>query len=267
MTPQRPQSLTRRSPVRVAAAVVVLALASCGRARHGHDGEPDAPPPAPTDAPSSPLGLDPPPAPPTATPAPEAADGDQHAAADANTATANLRGYFAVDTLLRERLADGNQAFSLSAYLDGFRGAEEFGLAPLLGFSSGDGLRSGFRNGEANALSMVLWHMSLSSLAADVARICRAAPPASDEEPLPPVAGPFAATLVSVCKWPAAEGRDPATLAAFWTAVMEHDAPRDELDAFLAFWATDEAASLPSETAVATMLTEMFLNPYFLLRH
>jgi hypothetical protein len=181
-----------------------------------------------------------------------------------NDAVADFRGFLVVDGILTQRLmADGGRFF-LGTYLDSYRFDDLYGLPQLLGYDVGGGVRAGFRNGKANAINMVLWHLTLTSLAADVARHCRGdAPVGTASVALKPR---FLETLQPLCAWPAAGARSTAALVQLWQGVLSYDAPRAEFEAFKDFFQGPTYAQADGEDAVAAMMTAMLLNPHFLVR-
>jgi hypothetical protein len=251
-----------RTPVFAA----LLALtAGCGRDHKSANGPAPAAPPTGDAVPN-------PDAPP-AQPAPLAAATDQ----PVNEGAANFRGFFATQDVIKERLIDPvkGEHFYLGRYLDSYPDDFPFepGLPALLGVYSGDGVRSEFRNGQANALNMVLWNLTFQSLARDAAA---AACPSTPGTPSPSESDSFAFSfsdgfldvLAPLCGGDQAP--DAAALGAVWDAVMASDAPQEERDAFLADFGPGGDAfgvlAAKGQTAVTGTMTAILMNPHFLIR-
>lgn len=244
--------MSLRSRMVFATLVVSLTTVACGRKK---DNETVVPPPAHHDGSAS----------------------DDHGLTDVadtpeNEGVADFRGFVAIDTIVQDRLLDRERSnkFFLGRYLDSYNSDRIFGLPELLGINTGDGIRSGFRNGKANALNLVLWHLTFQGLAKD------AASSACSDLARPP-SGPYQATftdqfieiLKPLC---GSNGRaaNAAELGALWDAVMDYDAPQEERDAFLVDFDTGGEAAVVVEKrgadAVIGALSAILMNPHFLIR-
>lgn len=167
-------------------------------------------------------------------------------------ATGEFRGYDAVNAALKSRLLDdaASNGFALSAYFGDGSGD----LAPLLGrFDGGE-----FRNGDPNALNMLLWYIGMSSFAGAVEKgVCVERSPQLPGTPWtlkPSVFEAFSAAC-ALPDDPAARGE---ALLGVWLSTVSYDAPRAEFDA----WAADLGAGAPK---FADLLAGALLDPYLIL--
>ncbi len=174
-----------------------------------------------------------------------------------------LRGFYTVETILRERLVAPGASFSLRSYLEPSDGWP-LRLVPLLSASPGQGLGNAGLEPAPNPLTVMLWHAALSGVAADVAALC-APRSGSSAAPAFPATARFSTLVASLCAWPAPAARSRESLAALWLAVMKYDAPHEELAAFVDFFAGPTYANAAAPAALHAMFTAMFLNPSFLL--
>jgi hypothetical protein len=171
------------------------------------------------------------------------------------------KGYAAVETTLQERmLTEGTHFSFLERYLQTSGALSLSPLLDLLGTHSGEQGNNEFRNGDPNAVNMLVWQMMLQLVAQDVASNCR-----SDGSLL--LLNPyFQAALDPLCHWPAAEAKTDANLRGFWTAVMGYDAPESEFLAWEKFAQTSSVASQPAGQALPVLFFLIAYNPFFLLR-
>ena len=164
-------------------------------------------------------------------------------------ATGEFRGYEAINAAISTRWTlPSATPFRLSSFL----GDTSNGLSSLLGgFSSGE-----FRNGEPNALNMLLWYIAMGGLAAAVETgVC------TDHSPTIhgtswTLTAPAYAAISAACQLPDDAAARENALLGVWLATVSYDAPRAEFDAW--------RAGLGSGT-VAALLTGALLDPYFLL--
>jgi hypothetical protein len=133
------------------------------------------------------------------------------------------------------------------------------GLDYLLGTWSTFGSEHGFQNGTPNALSMVIWHVTLSGFARSMGASCQGL-----QMPLHPR---FVAELRKLCAWPAAEAKADSVMMAFWLSLMGYDAPRTEYIAWRNFFLTSSYKDRPASEAVSAMTLAILMNPHFLLQH
>jgi hypothetical protein len=181
------------------------------------------------------------------------------------------RGYVEINQTLRTRLLESGTAsywFSLGRYIG--ENSDRFdGLPVLLGGFSGEATNNDFRNGNPNAMNMLLWQIALSGLAGDVAGSC-----GTNNNPLKlgfayKYNDQFAARLKKLCAWPAVEAKTEDNLLKLWLSVMSFDAPKQEYEAWRDFFLASSSpfANSPSKDAVKAMMRAMLLSPYFLLEH
>ncbi len=250
--------------VKILALVLAAALVGSGCGRKEAGDEPDEQPGPDADGEGD--GL---PAKGSDDPAPEPAGPDLVVDEPVNEAVADFKGFFAIDGAVRDRMLDleASDQFYLGRYLDSYSRQRAFGLPELLGVETGNGVRSGFRNGKANAVNVVLWHLAVSGLAADVAKVCDAGSP--DVGYQMRLSDSFVDILLPLCK----QGDDVEIVAArdrLWDEVMAYDAPQEEKDAFLAAFGEDgELGTLSGEggaPSVRGMMTAIMMNPHFLIR-
>jgi hypothetical protein len=176
---------------------------------------------------------------------------------------ADYRGFYMVNDIIEQRLMVDDGQFFLGTYLDSYGRDFLYGLPELLGFDAGTGLHAEFRNGKANAVNIVLWHLAMSSVARDIALQCAGNLPAVTTFSLKPE---FIAVLQPLCAWPAADARKTGPLVMLWQSVMSYDAPRSEFEAFKEFFQGPDWDAATGEEAVAAMMTAMLMNPRFLVR-
>ncbi len=143
----------------------------------------------------------------------------------------------------------------MSVELDWFLPAP--GLDGLLGSWSSFGSEHAFRNGTPNALSMVIWQVTLTNFAQSLGKWC--------ETPSLTFANQFAWTLGRLCAWPRAEATDEAVMLSFWVSLMGYSAPREEYEAWRSFFLTSSYAQKPAREVIPAMALAITLNPYFLL--
>jgi len=169
----------------------------------------------------------------------------------AQAQSAQFKGMPALSRELATRLAPPG----MSLELDWFLPAP--GLDDLVGTWSTFGSEHSFQNGSPNALSMVIWHVTLTNLARSIGQWCEA-PPLMFENS-------FAVALRRLCGWPGSAAKDETALEAFWLSLMGHAAPRSEFLAWRAFFLTSSYRDKPARETIPAMALAIMLNPYFLL--
>ena len=165
--------------------------------------------------------------------------------------SAQFKGMPALSRELSTRLAPPTMALDLDWYLPAP------GLDDLVGTWSTFGSEHSFQNGTPNALSMVIWHVTLANLARNLGDWC-VSPPLMFEDR-------FAATLRRLCGWPAPDASNDATLEAFWLSLMGPAAPRAEFVAWRDFFRNSSYRDRSARETVSAMALAIMLNPYFLL--
>ena len=172
-------------------------------------------------------------------------------AAPALAQQAEFKGMPTVSRELSSRIAPRD----LPLELDWFLPAP--GLDYLVGRWSSFGSEHSFHNGTPNALSMVIWHVTLNNFSGKLGEWC-SKPPFTFESH-------FAATMTRICTWPQAQAKDEDTMLSFWVALMGFSAPREEYVAWRDFFLTSSYRDKPAREAVAAMALAITLNPHFLL--
>jgi hypothetical protein len=181
-----------------------------------------------------------------------------------------FRGYTAINQIIQERVAQDN-GFELGQYLDKVSVIPSSGdLLSLLGTYDGSDTSSTFRNGDPNSINMLLWYIALDEFAADIASNCNSVTQnvpsgASGVSPLV-LNDDFLAALKPLCAWPDPSAKIDAVLYAFWSALLQYDAPPEEFQAWENFFLNEPAYQ---NASAASVISDMGLaalyNPYFLL--
>ena len=200
----------------------------------------------------------------------ETEDGDSVEAQSKTTGT--LRGLFATNTLVNERLLVPGQAVKLVGYLQPQSDGKTFliselqqpsSLGDLLGYYDGTGIRSGFYNAKPNPMNMLLWYSIIDSLATDLARLCGGAPAVDTGVRLitramikPAILGAVDALCAGVAAVPAAVPE--AALDVLWEQLVAADAPLTEEFR----WRRSAAEA----SDVREIIVSALYSPYFLLR-
>jgi hypothetical protein len=175
-------------------------------------------------------------------------------------AAEEFRGYSSVNQLLQERLMRPGSVFELGQFLGQRYSEGESNLLDLMGtYKSGLWGSPGFKNGQPNALNMLLWHLVLSGLSQDMGRVC------ADEQKVE-YSDEWLEVLKNICAAPQGHALGGDQLLQFWLAAMGYDAPRSEFEQWQAFVNAPELVSLPRPEAVEWMSLALLNNPYFLLR-
>jgi hypothetical protein len=180
----------------------------------------------------------------------------QEAVADApsqNLVIGPMRGYAETNRIVNERLFDAPDTVELASYFEepatDVASALQPQLRELLGGFDGDGLRTGIKNAEPNAVNMLLWYLAVDGLANDLAGACDGGGLKSTAD----------AALTKLCADPA-----PEDYQALWRQVMASDAPASEERDWQQFAQTIDAPE--PRAKVQQMLVAMMFNPYFLLK-
>ncbi len=170
-----------------------------------------------------------------------------------------FRGVSAIEDALGERLNGGTKPFSFYRYLGSMSATSAYILRQLLGANVAAGGESSFQNGHPNSVNMLLWYMVLYGLADELQKNCDA-PTGLTLQPS------FAQALHDICAWPNASAKTDQVMGNFWLALMDYDAPPEELDAWKDFFLHSSYADKPGDQVVAAMSFSIFYNPHFLLR-
>lgn len=164
--------------------------------------------------------------------------------------SAQFKGWIATWKELSSRIAPADEPLEVERFLP----AED--MEDLLGTWSTFGTEHYFRNGYPNSLSMMIWQVALSSFADAMGQSC--------VRPQLAFHSAFAATLGSVCTWPAVGAQSDETMRAFWQAVMGYNARESEYSAWRDFIRRSYAKRTAAE-AVSAMTLAITLHPSFLL--
>ena len=187
------------------------------------------------------------------------------ALADDGGQAAQFKGYTEANRLIKERIADSTNGFELGKYLgEPVAEPSATGLLALLGTYIGSGTDAEFRNGDPNAMNLILWYIALSGFATDVASHCATTP----NPGAPNLLATFETALKPVCAWPADSAKTDAVPQALWLALMEFDAPETEYQAWKQYFVSDPVLSqATAPKALSAMILAALYNPYFLLRN
>jgi hypothetical protein len=181
-------------------------------------------------------------------------------------------GIFSINQKLQTRLLESTQAnqnFHAGIYLNPSRQYRVEGLENLLGAFEGEGINQGFRNGNPNAMNMLLWQIIGFGFANDMAASC-------SNQMVPEYFNnrykfkiDFAKRFNVMCRWPDPEVKNESTLLDFWLAFISYDAPKAEFDAWRDLFLDPASpfAQVSPDVAISAMVRTMFLNPYFILEH
>ncbi len=161
-----------------------------------------------------------------------------------------FKGWAAVSRELSTRLAPPGIALNLYQFVP----ADD--LDDLLGTWYRFGDEHTFQNGSPNSVSMVIWRVALSGFAKSVAGSCQTPQLEFHQQ--------FMKTLLTLCRWPAAEAKADAVMLDFWFSVMGYNAPESEYVAWRNFFLTSYAKRPAAET-IDAMTLAITMNPYFLL--
>jgi hypothetical protein len=172
---------------------------------------------------------------------------------------AEFKGYFLINSTLKQRLMKPNSTFDLSEYVKEAPPMEfGFSLMDLLGTYKGSGTSGKFKNGSPNPTNMLLWHVLLSGFAADLASTC------ADAQALPLQEG-FQQLMGQLCLWPEESAKTESNLLSFWIFMMGYEADQHEYEIWRNFILSKYGTASSSQTLQAMTLT-ILNNPYFLLR-
>src|SRR6185437_16949201 len=116
----------------------------------------------------------------------------------------------------------------------------------LLGSYDDNSGNDAFRNGDPNALNMLLWQMLLQLTTSDIASHCK------KEEKLPYSAF-FQSVIDPLCDWPSPAAKTEDHLRNFWLALMGYDAPEEEFLAWEKFATTSSLAEKPASDALPAL--------------
>ncbi len=174
------------------------------------------------------------------------------AAGPATAQMSQFKGMTATSQGLSARIAPAAMPMELDWYLPAY------GLDHLLGSWFTFGSEHSFQNGTPNALSMVIWHVTLSGFANSMGASC--------QWPQLALHPQFLANLKKLCAWPAAEAKTDDVLQAFWLAVMGYDAPRAEYVAWRDFFLASSYKERPAPETISAMTLAIVMNPHFLLQ-
>jgi hypothetical protein len=165
--------------------------------------------------------------------------------------SAEFKGMPNVSRELSSRIAPRDLPFELDWYLPAP------GLDYLVGRWSSFGTEHSFHNGSPNALSMVIWHVTLTNFTGQLGHWCTRPPFTFDSH--------FTATMTKLCSWPSAQAKGEDVMLSFWVALMGFAAPREEYVAWRDFFLTSSYRDKPGRETVAAMALAITMNPYFLL--
>lgn len=180
--------------------------------------------------------------------------------AEASTpSSGQYRGYVMINRILRERMFEPKSGFELGYYVGQSYRAQGSNLLDLLGTYKSASASDKFRNGEPNAINLVIWHLVFAGIAKDIAQTCTGARPLdfTDE---------FVSRVRALCAWPERTSQSDAILLDFWLGIMSYDAPLSEFYEWKAFAHSPEMAALKGPMAVEMLAMSVLNNPYFLLR-
>src|SRR4051812_17883715 len=85
---------------------------------------------------------------------------------------AEFRGYLRTNELIRERFMRPQSKFELGTYIGAEYDPFGLNLLDLLGTYKSGFAGARFSNGTPNSLNMLIWHLILTKLAKDVAKLC-----------------------------------------------------------------------------------------------
>jgi hypothetical protein len=171
---------------------------------------------------------------------------------------ATFRGYAAIQNDLYAKFIAPGASFELSLYL----GASGDELSKLVGRADGFGVAYGVKNGQPNAMNVLVWRMMLRAFASDLAASCphsRLASVSSQVLALSDAAKPIVGAL---CAWPAA---DDATVGAAWDLVVADLAPAASKAAFVRYARGADLLGRTADDAIPDVWLGALLHPSFLL--
>jgi len=194
------------------------------------------------------------------------------------------RGIAEIELVLSERVLAPHQELDLGTYLGENKQFAVIGatirilrgdLMSLLGVYEGTGIAAGYKNGDPNAASMLVYWLLTDALAKDwYEKSCVPESPDHPENPEEPtplqppksyrLADEFRSLVLPLCQWPAL-GQDPAALAALWSRLLHVDAPTSERDEWVQ-WVLTTYKQTPAEVAVPGLLQSALTSPYLLLK-
>lgn len=176
--------------------------------------------------------------------------------------TGQLRGFIAINQAIRDRmLADDptSQFFSVGSYI-GQGGTNLEGVSVILGGFTGIGPANRFRNGQPNAMNLLLWDRALTGFAKSLSFVC-----VTNSFSGVNVKPEFSAQLVRLCTWPSDDAK--AVMNNVWDTAMglnDFDTEKDEWKEFFQSDSSPYKDATSFET-VEAMLRAVFLHPFFLL--
>lgn len=172
------------------------------------------------------------------------------------------KGYFSVETTLKERWLLEKNTFSLINHAGGYYFAGSPSLADLLGLYA-LGTDSQFINSTPNPLNALVWNVIFLSLSEEISKVCDAG---QVETPFQNQMRPeVRETFLKVCSWPNVSAKKDEVLLAVWFSVVDYDAPESEYIAFRNFFLNSEYSSKSGKEVLAAMILAMLNQPYFLL--
>ncbi len=177
----------------------------------------------------------------------------------ASVVPGELRGYVAINRAVNERLIKDGSYLELGTYVGQNYDMMSMNLLDLLGTYKAGSAGARFRNGTPNSLNMLLWHLLLSGLARDLAKVC-----AGDASL--PLSAEFTARLSPLCAWPQESAMTDAALLDFWLGLMAYDAPLTEFYEWKRFVTSGAMSGFRGAEAVEWLSLSILNNPHFLLR-
>lgn len=188
------------------------------------------------------------------------------------------KGYIETDNLVRSRMIKAGakiktsdpkldkkteERFELGKYIEEAYGQGSFSttLLDLLGTYKSTGVSKGFRNGDPNGMSMLLWTMIFQGFSMDIAKLCGQSSSAIFEDDV-------VNAVHALCAWPASSALNQNLWMDLWTFYVGYEAPESEFtlwyNTFIDdnFWRTQ-----PADVLIQSAAMSAFLNPYLLLRH
>jgi hypothetical protein len=164
-------------------------------------------------------------------------------------------GYRMTNRKLLQSIIREGEDFELYRYLGSSK------LADLLGFFPSNEVDGKFRNGKPSAANVMLWGLMMENFSKAIGDTCYGQGVSHSFR------DQFVTDLLTLCKWPSMEAKDPALWDRLWFSLMFYDAPPEELEAWKQLFLTGDFDSASANEVLSSAVFTVFLNPYYLLRN
>jgi hypothetical protein len=173
------------------------------------------------------------------------------------------KGYEAINDLLMDRVVE-DDSFQFNRYFEERPESSVLdlvlpGLKQLLGTYEGNGLESGYRSADPNAINSLLWYIGFSGFSEELGSYCT---DEYDDTNLP-LKDSIKAHLDIMCEWPEVDSNQ---MKSFWFSLVRFDAPPREYESWSTYFLSDESKALAPAGVISEMVVAAFYNPHVLIK-